>query len=269
MTKEKHQEFKEFEKRYFGQIWKRRKQQGSRFWQDNGFSFRYCQQMALHTLGDMTGKKVLVLGVGLGHDSAIFLEHGATVFGIDLTEEAFKAQNLQDMIGAVADAEQLCFQDESFDLVYIQNVMMLLDKEKVARDVYRSLKPNGYFLLVEPLECFFSMGKIRKLYDKNFEQAYADEHYVEVQSEQFNNNHVHRYTELFGQLTYINEKYITPLFHLMRMVGAKRLIPLLQPIEERILKVFFQLTPDTLKINKKITVLSCIFQKTTYDAKHI
>jgi len=70
------------------------------------------------------GKRVLEIGVGLSADHQKFAEAGAILRGIDLTKRAIDhvrqrlqilglASNLQ-----VADAENLPFDDEFFDLVY-------------------------------------------------------------------------------------------------------------------------------------------------------
>ena len=68
------------------------------------------------------GLKVLEIGCGLGTDGAQFAEAGADYTGIDLTEAAVELAHrrfeLFDLPGTfqTADAENLSFPDESFDL---------------------------------------------------------------------------------------------------------------------------------------------------------
>ena len=75
------------------------------------------------------GLKVLEIGCGLGTDGAQFAEAGADYTGVDLTEAAVelarKRFELFDLPGKfqTADAENLDFADESFDLVYSHGVL--------------------------------------------------------------------------------------------------------------------------------------------------
>jgi len=98
------------------------------------------------------GRKVLEIGVDLGADHQRFAEGGADLYGIDLTRRAvdhvqhrFQIMGLSSCL-AVGDAEQLDFDDESFDLVYSWGVIHHSpDTGKVAREIMRVLKPGGEF----------------------------------------------------------------------------------------------------------------------------
>ena len=75
------------------------------------------------------GKKVLEIGVGLGADHQKFAESGADLYGIDLTERAiYNTAKRLSIFGLFSnlkqgDAENLDFQDCSFDLVYSWGVI--------------------------------------------------------------------------------------------------------------------------------------------------
>ncbi|HEY6807055.1 MAG TPA: class I SAM-dependent methyltransferase [Pyrinomonadaceae bacterium] len=94
--------------------------------------------------------KVLEIGCGLGTDGAQFAKAGADYTGVDLTEAAIelaqKRFELFELPGKfqVADAEQLDFPDNSFDLVYSHGVLHHTpDTAGAIREVHRILKPGG------------------------------------------------------------------------------------------------------------------------------
>ncbi len=71
------------------------------------------------------------------------------------------------------DANELTFEDESFDVVYGGAILHHLDIEKTLNHVYRVLKPGGYILFLEPL----NMNPVYKIYRKmNPKERTPDEH---------------------------------------------------------------------------------------------
>lgn len=100
--------------------------------------------------GESCGKSVLEIGVGLGADHEGFARAGANLHGIDLTERAImRTRQRLEMFGLssslqVADAEQLPFQDESFDIVYSWGVLHHSpNTSKAISEVRRVLRPGG------------------------------------------------------------------------------------------------------------------------------
>jgi ubiquinone/menaquinone biosynthesis C-methylase UbiE len=97
-----------------------------------------------------SGLKVLEIGCGLGTDGAQFAEAGADYTGVDLTEAAVdlarKRFDLFDLKGnfRTADAENLDFPDESFDLVYSHGVLHHTPETGEAiEEIHRVLRPAG------------------------------------------------------------------------------------------------------------------------------
>lgn len=96
------------------------------------------------------GKKVLEIGVGLGADHQMFAQNGADLYGCDLTDRAVEntKQRLQ-IFGLssqlrVADAENLPYDNEQFDVVYTWGVIHHSpNTEKAVSEIYRILKPGG------------------------------------------------------------------------------------------------------------------------------
>lgn len=99
--------------------------------------------------------KVLDVACGAGTTSFyIHNKYNCDISGIDISENLIKIANnglsntkLQDKIRfKVADALELPFPDSSFDTVIAQAFFILIDdKEKAINEIYRVLKPNGYF----------------------------------------------------------------------------------------------------------------------------
>lgn len=96
------------------------------------------------------GLKVLEIGCGIGTDGAQFAKAGADYTGVDLTDAAIElARKRFELFGLkgqfqVADAENLDFQDESFDVVYSHGVLHHTpDIDAAVREIHRVLKPGG------------------------------------------------------------------------------------------------------------------------------
>jgi SAM-dependent methyltransferase len=97
------------------------------------------------------GKSVLEIGVGMGADHIEWAKsqpHSLT--GIDLTPRAIEhTKKRLELYGftsdvRVADAEQLPFNDNSFDIVYSWGVIHHSpDTEKALQEIHRVLKPGG------------------------------------------------------------------------------------------------------------------------------
>ena len=96
------------------------------------------------------GRDVLEVGCGLGTDAINFARAGARYTGIDLTEASielvrrrFEIEGLNADL-KVADAEDLPFADESFDLAYSHGVLHHTpDTRRAIDELHRVLKPNG------------------------------------------------------------------------------------------------------------------------------
>ena len=116
--------------------------------------FRYSIEPEIFSFAQFTrfhGKKILEVGVGAGTDFLQWVRAGTHAHGIDLTHEAIfnikhrlelynlKADDLQ-----VADAENLPYQDNSFDLVYSWGVIHHSpDTIRCLEEIIRVTKPGG------------------------------------------------------------------------------------------------------------------------------
>jgi len=117
---------------------------------------RYRNEPYLPAFADFPagrGLRVLEIGVGAGTDFSHWVANGAQATGIDLTEAAIERtrENLSsrglDPAGVelrVADAENLPFEDDSFDVVYSWGVLHHSpDTRRAFREAARVLRPGG------------------------------------------------------------------------------------------------------------------------------
>jgi len=121
--------------------------------------YRYSMTPEVFEFAQFTrysGKKVLEVGVGAGTDFCQWVKAGCIITGIDLTSEAVKntasklaSQNLSGYDLRVADAENLPFKDETFDLVYSWGVIHhTANMQKALEEVCRVTKRNGEIKLM-------------------------------------------------------------------------------------------------------------------------
>ena len=113
----------------------------------------------LKQLGDITGEKLLDLGCGAGENSVYFAKKGALCVATDyspgMVEVALKLAetNGVKIEGCTANAMELEFPDNTFDIVYASNLLHHLPEPKMAiREMHRVLKPGGKACFWEPLK---------------------------------------------------------------------------------------------------------------------
>ena len=126
---------------------------GSRRFYELVEEHRYTKEWHIPTaarFADTQGKSVLEIGCGLGTDGAQFAKAGADYTGIDLTDAAVDLARRRFEIFQLsgtfrrADAEQLDFADNSFDVVYSHGVLHHTpDTAGAIREIHRVLRTGG------------------------------------------------------------------------------------------------------------------------------
>ena len=114
------------------------------------------------------GKKLLEIGHGMGSDLLTFCEHGAEVYGIDITDEHhrltkknFELHSRQCTL-KLCDASEIDFPSNYFDVVYSNGVLHHTpDTVRCISEAYRVLKPGG--TLIMNLYYRYSAFHMRKL----------------------------------------------------------------------------------------------------------
>jgi ubiquinone/menaquinone biosynthesis C-methylase UbiE len=105
--------------------------------------------------GALEGKDVLDVGIGSGIATQMLAEAGANVTGVDLTDWAVETTRRRlaafglDADVRQADAEQLPFDDASFDLVFSWGVIHhSSDMDRALRELVRVCRPGGEIVLM-------------------------------------------------------------------------------------------------------------------------
>jgi 2-polyprenyl-3-methyl-5-hydroxy-6-metoxy-1,4-benzoquinol methylase len=117
-------------------------------------------EVLLNTVGSLLGKRVLDFGCGLGQTSRIYAERGAVrVEGFDISSESIriaaknaKRDGLDDRVFfRHLAAEDIDYEDNSFDVVIGKAILHHTDLEKTACQLHRVLVPGGTAYFLEPL----------------------------------------------------------------------------------------------------------------------
>lgn len=103
------------------------------------------------------GKKLLEYGCGTGSSSIKWLESGAILTGIDISEEGIK-KAIENISKApytaeyfVMNAEETKFEDNSFDVVVGSGIIHHLNLKKSFKEISRILNNKGHAVFIEPL----------------------------------------------------------------------------------------------------------------------
>jgi SAM-dependent methyltransferase len=119
-------------------------------------------QLLFDSMGDVSGKTILLLGNGMSIKELILLEKGATLFYTDISLDAVLAvrRNLNEtdfnrkygdkIVFQAVDAMYLPYGENSFDIIYgCAFVHHLSHLESFFKDVYRVLKPGGRCIFLD------------------------------------------------------------------------------------------------------------------------
>ena len=116
-------------------------------------------QCVLSSLGEISGKRILDLGCGLGDATIYFAKRGASVDAVDISGKmialvkrfADREKIIEKISAKKMTAENLSYPDETFDFVYGNGILHHVDFKKAAGEVQRVLKRGGRAYFVEPL----------------------------------------------------------------------------------------------------------------------
>ena len=110
-------------------------------------------------LGDIQRKKLLEIGCGSGYETVTFSQKGAFVTAIDVSSESVKAakerckkNHINSAHIVEMNAEKLLFKDNSFDIVYVNKILMHTNSTLALQECRRVLKKGGLLVMNEMLE---------------------------------------------------------------------------------------------------------------------
>lgn len=114
----------------------------------------------LHLMGDLSQKKLLDVGCGLGESSVYFALKGAHVVAMDISpqmvaktlELARHHQVAERVTGLTVSAEHFQLPEKEFDIVYAANVFHhVTNLEETLRLIASALKPGGQLVCWDPI----------------------------------------------------------------------------------------------------------------------
>ena len=131
-------------KRYSKKYWAKRAEKYDRTnWVKNeDFMDVFTSMLPEHNF-----KKILEVGIGTGAVAKIISNRIGPLTGIDISAEMISNINHPDIELILADVQALPFNSETFDLIYMRNVLHYIDQpEKGFSEICRCMKPKAYFL---------------------------------------------------------------------------------------------------------------------------
>lgn len=117
-------------------------------------------RILLDAVGSLKGKDVLDFGCGRGHTSRIYAQMGAArVEGFDISGENIRVAEKNAKRDQLDDrvffrhlaAEDIDYQDASFDVAIGKAILHHTDLEKTSKQLARVLRPGGVAYFLEPL----------------------------------------------------------------------------------------------------------------------
>ena len=101
----------------------------------------------LDMISDKSFSNILEVGIGTGAVANIMTSRKGALTGIDISKEMIDQIKNDKITPIVANAHDLPFEENTFELIYMRNVIHYLEKpEKVFSEIHRCLKPGGTYL---------------------------------------------------------------------------------------------------------------------------
>ena len=138
-------------------------------------SLRGIIQLYSHRYMTQDSPRILDIGCGTGANMQLLMQH-ATVFGLDLSEEALRLSKTRDVpCLSQANAMSLPFNDGCFDLCTLMDVLYhraVEDKCAPLKESWRVLKPGGYLFINVPAYAWLASSHDRAIHtDHRFTRA--------------------------------------------------------------------------------------------------
>ena len=173
------------------------------------------------SLIESRGKRVLIVGLGVGTEAALFLDRQAVeVVGIDI---ALPKQCPQGISRHVMDVHHMSFADNSFDIVYCQHTLMFCNRDLAFKEIKRVLRQGGAFISIEVLLDNIYMFMNRKILNRYRETKYVRfSEYISAR-------------DIFGEAVLLKGYYLlSPLFFVIKLFRMTRLFYFLAGLESAI-----------------------------------
>lgn len=111
---------------------------------------------------------IVDIGCGNGRDVGVFVKDGFNALGVDISQQEIEdcKRRFPELKFEMQDAEKLMLEDNSVDAFFMINVIHYVHKEKAIREIFRVLKPKGYFFIHFNLEIIDKNGKVDYRHDQ-------------------------------------------------------------------------------------------------------
>ena len=151
-------------------------------------------EYTFHLVGDVANKTVLDLGCGTGESVVVLVHKGARVIGIDISPELIELASRRVEMQctgfpkpelAVGSAYETGIPDASVDVVLSNALLHHLDLPSVLKEIRRILKPDGRFVINEPVRLLRVLNTARRLFPdrgniSEFEHPLTRKEYAEI-----------------------------------------------------------------------------------------
>jgi SAM-dependent methyltransferase len=123
-------------------------------------------------------KDILIPGIGYGRNAKVFIDNGIKVTGIEISKTAIELARKNGLgigifHGSVTD---MPFDDKLYDGIFCYALIHLLnnrEREKLIKDCYSQLKPNGYMIFTTISKEAPMFGKGKQLGKDYFETMHG------------------------------------------------------------------------------------------------
>lgn len=111
---------------------------------------------------------IVDVGCGNGRDVEVFSNFGFNTLGIDNVSKEIKdnKKKFPELKFEVQNAENLKFENNSVDAFFMINVIHYVHKEKSIKEIFRALKPRGYFFIHFNIDIIDKNGKVDYHHDQ-------------------------------------------------------------------------------------------------------
>lgn len=119
-------------------------------------------------------KDILIPGIGYGRNAKVFIDNGINVSGIEISKTAIELARKNGLNSSIfhGSVTDMPFDDKLYDGIFCYALIHLLDKDerdKLMKDCYKQLKPNGYMIFATISKDAPMFGKGKKLGEDYFE----------------------------------------------------------------------------------------------------
>jgi len=117
--------------------------------------YKFYENLIIDNLN--SGMNVLEIGSGTGEFSGTAISSGAFVTLTDISEKSLEAakyrfRKMKNFKVVIADMESLPFKANTFNMVLSAGSLSYGNHEKVRKEIFKVLKPNGYFICIDSLD---------------------------------------------------------------------------------------------------------------------